>query len=180
MPTAHGTMEMRQPRNGKKWLKMTKMMLRAVTAMAQIKPFFACHCTSGSSFLTTSGTIERNQKYERTSISVRSLAGGAPPAGGGGGGGGGMAPGGGVEGGTVGGMSLIASPSRSFSSSASILAAFAERREAFLGDDERRHRQQQRKCDSGHDGNQSRGARTLDVQCEPHDVCHHRPSHQQH
>src|ERR1051326_3275765 len=95
---------------GMKCSTMATTIQSSTHAIVSASPFFACHCTSRSSFFVSSGISARMPRYERTSINVRSELGAAPPPTGGGGGGGGVydppAGGGGTEGG---GISLMSS-----------------------------------------------------------------------
>src|SRR3954453_18229193 len=165
---------------------MMRMITQMTSAPNSTRPFFACHCTSGSSFFVSSGMRQRMPRYESTSMIVRSeLGAGAPPYGGGGGGGGGVYEpppgGGGVAGGTVGGgISLIPSPCSADYRIASILTElFAPSGETFFCGEKRKHRERDRRSDPGHDGQHDRDV-ALHSEHVPQEIRHHRPRHQQH
>src|SRR5512142_3041835 len=84
------------------------MMTHTTSAPISTSPFFACHCTSGSSFFTKNGMSDRIPRYDRTRKIARSELPPVPVGGGGGGGTYDPPPGGG---GTLGGIELIQSPS---------------------------------------------------------------------
>src|SRR6266852_1287865 len=87
-----------------------RITIHPISANNSTVPFFACHCTSASSFLARSGMRHRRPRYDRTRKIVLSAAGGVPVAPDRGGGVYDPPPGG-VAGGTEGGgISLITSP----------------------------------------------------------------------